>query len=372
MSPDRFRKTFLLLLLVIISIGFLLMIRRFLMALLLAAIFSGLLQPVYARGLRLFRGRRAPASLCTLLLFVIMVLGPVFTFFGLVASEALRVSEEVTPWVQEQIAEPDKLTRRLDSIPGIARLEPYRDQILAKVGQLVGSGGRFLFDKLSATTQGTVSFFFQFFIMVYAQFFFLMDGKSILRKILEYMPLPDADEKLILDKFLSVTRATIKGTLVIGIAQGTLAGIAFAIAGITGALFWGTVMAILSIIPGIGAALVWVPAVIILFVTGRMGSGIFLGLFCAVVVGTIDNFLRPRLVGHDVKMHELLILVGTLGGIYLFGAVGFIVGPILAALFVTIWDIYGVVFRDALPRVGLLAEDEPVKRPAPAGKRTKP
>ena len=154
-----------------------------------------------------------------------------------------------------------------------------------------------------------------------------------------------------LSQLASITRASVKGTLVIGIIQGTLSGIAFWVAGIEGAALWGTIMTILSIIPGIGAALVWVPAVIILFVTGQHLTAILLAVWCAAVVGTVDNFLRPVLVGRDAKMPDLLILIGTLGGLFLFGLIGFIVGPIVCGLFLTVWDIYGATFREILPPV---------------------
>jgi predicted PurR-regulated permease PerM len=132
-----------------------------------------------------------------------------------------------------------------------------------------------------------------------------------------------------------------------------LAGAAFAVVGIHSAVFWGTIMAVLSFVPGIGTALVWVPAAIILAATGQPARGIGLGVFCAVVVGSIDNLLRPILVGRDTQMHELMILFGTLGGIIMFGVVGIIIGPIVAALFVTVWEIYGVAFKDVLPTVSV-------------------
>jgi len=195
------------------------------------------------------------------------------------------------------------------------------------------------------------------FIMLYTMFFFLMDGQKLIEKILYYLPLEDHDEQRILNKFTSVTRATLKGTAVIGLLQGVLAGSAFAVVGIDSAAFWGAIMAVLSFIPGIGSALVWVPAVIILAATGQLAKAVGLGLFCAAVVGSIDNFLRPILVGRDTQMHELMILFGTLGGIIMFGVVGVIIGPIIAALFVTVWDIYGLAFKDVLPAVAASGSD---------------
>jgi predicted PurR-regulated permease PerM len=182
-------------------------------------------------------------------------------------------------------------------------------------------------------------------------FFFFKDGHKILERIFYYTPLSDEDETRMLTQFASITRATVKGTLVIGIIQGALAGIAFWAVGIEGAALWGTIMAILSIVPGIGAPLVWVPAVIILFVNGQYVKATLLLVWCGAVVTTIDNFLRPVLVGRDAKMPDLLILIGTLGGLFLFGPIGFIIGPIICGLFLTVWDIYGTTFKEVLPPV---------------------
>ena len=205
---------------------------------------------------------------------------------------------------------------------------------------------------------GTATFLLNFFVMFYGMFFFFRDGREIMEKILYYIPLEHDDEMLLLERLTSVTRAIVRGTLAIGIVQGTLAGAGFWAAGIDGAAFWGTLMAVLSIVPGIGSALIWVPGVIYLFITGKTLAATLLLIWCTVAVGTIDNLLRPILVGKDAKMPDLLILVGTLGGLYFFGAIGLIVGPIVCGLFLTVWEIYGTTFRDILPRVrGIEARD---------------
>jgi predicted PurR-regulated permease PerM len=214
-------------------------------------------------------------------------------------------------------------------------------------------------------TAGTAGVLLDLFVMVYAMFFFFRDGKSIVEKIFYYMPLGHEDEELLLERLRSITRATIKGTLVIGVIQGTLAGLAFWVAGIDGAAFWGTVMTVLSVVPGIGAALVWVPAVIYLYLIGQPVAATLLLVWCAAVVGTIDNVLRPILVGKDAKMPDRLILIGTLGGLFLFGVIGFIVGPIVCGLFLTVWEIYGATFKSILPPVRTVRPDE-AKKPRPA------
>ena len=185
--------------------------------------------------------------------------------------------------------------------------------------------------------------------MLYSMYYFLTHGAKVLDKILYYIPLSANEENRMVEKFASVSRATLKGTLIIGVVQGGLAGLAFAVIGIDGAFFWGTIMAVLSIIPGVGTALVWIPAAVFLFAVGRPIAALLLTVWCVGLVGTVDNVLRPWLVGKDTKMPDLLILLGTLGGLVLFGAAGIIVGPIVAALFVTVWEIYGTTFKDILP-----------------------
>ena len=341
MTETRFRQAFLLVLVAVISIGFVAMIREFLLTILLAAIFTGLSYPMYEWLVRRFNGRAALAAIGTLLVLVTLVVAPLLAVLGAGANEALRVSEVVRPHIERIVQRPGEFNRRLRAVPGYHYIEPYRAQLFTKAGELVGSASTFVFGALSATTRASAVFIFHFVILLYTMFFFLLDGPGLLRGVMEYLPLTDVDKERMLDKFVSVTRATLKGTILIGIAQGILGGLAFWAVGIDGAIFWGTVMTVLSIIPGIGGALIWVPAAIILMTTGEVWRGLGLAAFCGLVVGSVDNLLRPLLVGRDTQMHELLIFFSTLGGLLMFGMMGFIVGPILAALFVTVWEMFG-------------------------------
>lgn len=364
---------FLLFFVLLISALFLAMISQFLMAILLAGIFSAMAQPLFRRLTRLLGERPRAASAVTLLLFGFVILVPLSGLAGIITAQALKVGQTVTPWVQRQIAEPAGLTAYLQKIPFYEEILPYHDQILRKAGELAGKASSLLVNNLSAGAIGTVNFIFMFFVFLYVSYFFLIDGRRLLDRILFYLPLEERDERRLLARFTSVTRATLKGTAVIGALQGILAGLAFAVVGIDAAVFWGTVMTVLSIIPAIGSALVWVPAAIILALGGSYLKAIGLVVFCGVVVGSLDNLLRPRLVGKDTQMHDLMIFFATLGGIALFGVIGFILGPIVAALFVTIWDIYGEAFRDVLP--GLNGEGAAKKGgenhpPAESGKET--
>jgi predicted PurR-regulated permease PerM len=353
MNREAINKWVLLLLVFFISALFLSMIRQFLMAIFLAGIFSALSFPLYLRLVKWSRGRKNLASIATIILIIFVIVIPLAGLLGIVTAQAIKVGQTVKPWVEQQLSQPDAISSALKSLPFIDQIEPYRNTILKKAGEMIGSVSAFLINRLSSVTLGTVNFLFMLFVMLYTMFFFLIDGHKLIEKILYYLPLEDQDERRMLDRFTSVTRATLKGTAVIGILQGILAGGAFAVVGIPSAVFWGAIMTVLSIIPGIGSALVWAPAAIILAATGHIAKAIGLALFCAIVIGSLDNLLRPILVGKDTQMHELMIFFGTLGGIIMFGVVGVIIGPIIAALFVTVWDIYGVAFKDVLPAVKL-------------------
>lgn len=348
MTETRFRQAFLILLVVAISAAFVAMVRSFLLTIVLAALFTGVIYTMYRRIVQLFRGRDKLAAIATLLLLLVGVIVPLLLLAGAVANQALQVNATLIPQLQNLVDEPGEFERRLRPLPGYELIAPYRTQIVTKAGELVAGAGVFVFNALSATTVATALFIFQFVVLLYTMFFFLIDGPAMLAAALGYLPLAAADKSRMLERFVSVTRATLKGTVLIGAAQGALGGLAFWAAGIDSAIFWGTVMIVLSIVPGIGAALVWVPAAVILAATGDVWRGIGLAAFCALVVGSVDNVLRQVLVGRDTQMHELLVFFSTLGGLLLFGAMGFILGPILAAMFVTVWEMFGVAFEKEL------------------------
>jgi predicted PurR-regulated permease PerM len=351
LDSEAFRRRFLLLLTLAITAVFVTMVSRFLTTLLLAAILSGMSHPLY-RWIRHRTGDRPNlASALTVVTVFVVIIGPLLGFLTVVAAEAVQLSKTVGPWVQERMRDPGRLEGLINKIPFAAQLQPHADEIISRLGTAAGRLGTLVVNSLADVARGTATFVFQLFLMLYAMFFFLIDGRAALNKILYYMPLGPQDEERMVEKFVSVTRATIKGTVVIGILQGGLAGLGFWVADIQAPVFWATVMAVLSILPAVGTVLIWLPAVALLLVSGRTMAAVLLFVWCAGVVGSIDNFLRPRLVGKDTKLPELLILLATIGGIIPFGAAGVIIGPIVAALLVTVWDIYGTAFKDILPPV---------------------
>lgn len=343
------QRTFVAVLAVAVTALFVAVIRGFIAPLFLAAVISGLMTPLYRWLIPHLRRSETLASLLTVFLTVVIIVLPLSLFVGVLANEARQVTEVVVPYVKKEFADPSSLEQRIPQwLPFRAQLVPYRAQIIEKAGELTGKAGSALVQIASAATQGTANFVLDLFIMLYAMFFFLIYGRSIIDLILQSIPLAHEDQQRMFDKGLSVTRAMLKGSIVIGIVQGFLAGLAFWAVGIRGPVFWGTIMAVLSLLPGVGVALVWIPAAGYLFAVDKVTAGIALTVWCAGVVGTVDNVLRPRLVGQDTKMPDLLILLSTLGGISFFGPIGLIAGPIVAALFMTVWDMYRIAFAEIL------------------------
>ena len=357
-KTGSFGRRFLLGLAVLISLAFLWMIRHQLTALLMASILAGLSMPLYEKLLRRKRIRSTLAATITVVLVLTLIIIPGIVLMGIVAAQALEVSESVGPWLQKQAERTDELDAFLAGLPWAEEIAPYRGQITTKLAELAGTVGQFAVNALASATKGTASFFLSVFIALYGTFFFLKNGRGTLNRILYYVPLKSEDEDRLVNRFLSVARATIKGTLVIALVQGALGAAGLAIMGIGGAIFWGAVIAVLSLIPAIGASIVWIPVTIYLLAMGRVGAAIFIVAWFNIVVGTADNILRPALVGKDTQMSDLMVLVSTLGGLATFGMPGLIVGPILAALFDTVWAIYGEAFKNVLPpRKATVAEE---------------
>lgn len=359
MRQDLINKSVLLVLVLLISVLFLGMIRQFLMPIFMAGLFSAMLRPAHRWLTAKLDGRNTTASVLIVIGVAVLMLGPLTLLIGVVVGQAIGVSQSVTPWVQTFINEPTTMTTYLEKIPYYNEILPYKNVIVEKAGAAVGNISTFLINGLSSFTKVTVSAVFGTVIMLYVMFYFFTMGEVLLHKILYFLPLHDREERRLLQRFTSVTAATMKGTLVIGAMQGTICGLAFAFAGIEGPVFWGTLMAVMSLIPAFGTAIIWLPALLILVLQGEYWGAAILGVLCGVVAGNLDNFLRPRLVGKDTQMHDLFVLFGTLGGISMFGVLGIIIGPIISALFITIWEIYGKVFGAYLPEVQLpFASDE--------------
>ena len=201
---------------------------------------------------------------------------------------------------------------------------------------------------LKSFTQNSFTFILSLFLMFYTLFFFFRDGGKLLKRLMHLSPLGEKYEVMLYDHFTSTARATLKSTLIVGTVQGTLGGIMFWITGVPGALVWAVVMILFSVIPAFGSFIIWLPAGLIMLALGNTWQGITILLVGTFVIGTIDNFLRPPLIGKDISMHPLLVLFSTLGGIFLFGISGFVIGPVLASLYLATMTIYDHYYKNEL------------------------
>jgi predicted PurR-regulated permease PerM len=339
-KATRVRRIFASALLAVFFLLFLRMVQPFFQALVLAAVFSALLFPIYAR----FRKRvsnKSIAALATTVVALLVVVAPLTALVGVLTREAVRVSEVVAPLV-------DGKNDARDIASVVPHWMPYRNQVIRRGTDVINQTGTFIVNRLSKATESTVLFLLNLFVMLYAMFFFFLQGPRLLSWLNEYVPLDDKDKLVIARNGMAITRATLKSVLIIGALQGFTGGIAFAFAGIQSPAFWGIVMAVASAIPSFGTALVWGPAALYLFFQGDTGTAIALTAWCAIVVVGLDNLARPYLVGNEARMPELLVLLSTLGGLTMFGVAGIVIGPVLAGLFLTSLDIFAATFEREL------------------------
>tara|TARA_B100001939_G_scaffold86036_2_gene73667 strand:- start:10366 stop:11460 length:1095 start_codon:yes stop_codon:yes gene_type:complete len=344
------RKSFIIILVLLVSAFFLWVVRDYIIVILMASIFSALLQPFYDRLLAVLGERhRAVTAVLLLIVLVIGVGIPLVGILSLAAAEGLKISQVAITWIEQQINQPGALKELLPAwLPFSEELVLYKSTILSKLAEWAGTASGFIVKMLSAATQGTARMLVEFFILFYAMFFFLIWGHGTIDVISRHLPLSEDDRILIREKGLFMSRAMLKSILIIGSLQGLLLGLAFWAVGINGAIFWGLIVVLISAIPGIGVGLIWIPAVIYLALNGQYLSAVGLILWGVLIVGMVDNILRPRLVQRDTKMPDLLVLVSTLGGLGAFGAVGIILGPVLAAVMITVLGIYRNAFKTNL------------------------
>lgn len=325
----------------------LMIFQPFLTAIVAAAILTALFKRPYHWFERVLHGRRGMSALLTCLLVVLIIITPLFLIFSLAVSEAGNLYHLVTQEATLQGA--------IEKSLAVVHRAPYADVFLNTAAfdqeRIVNDIKQFSQNALGflqAAYLGITSFIFWVFVVFFSLFYFLIDGKQALRQLMRLSPLKDEHDKLLIQKFISMSRATLKGTIVVGAIQGLLGGVTFWIAGVPSPAIWGLVMILLSIIPMVGSGIVWLPAGIILLLLGNVWQGIFILSVGFGVISVIDNVLRPKLVGKDTAMHPLFILFATLGGISLFGLPGFILGPILVSLFLALAEIYGIEFHDQL------------------------
>lgn len=327
--------------LTLVSLTFGAIILPFYSAIFWGAMLAILFNPLHQYLKQRLPGRPNRAALLTLTASLLMVVIPLWIVLGMLGVEGAAFYQKVSSGELNIQSWLDQIKAQVPVIQSLAeRFDIDLTNIREQLSKLALSASKFFATQAFNFGQQYMAFAINFVLMLYLTFFFLRDGHSLIELMIRALPLGDTRERHLFNKFAEVARAVIKGNLVVALVQGTLGGLIFWVLGIGGAMLWGVVMVILSLLPAVGTALVWGPVAIYLFATGDAFKGAVLAGFGMFVIGMVDNILRPILVGRDTKMPDYMVLLSTLGGIGLFGLNGFVIGPVLAALFLAFWQIF--------------------------------
>jgi len=339
----KLEDTTLLLLVVAVSLAFAWILWPFYDAILWAAVLATVFAPLNRRLVSALGERRNLAALATLLIILTLVILPLTLTAASLVQEATSFYQRIQSgelnfgtFFQEFLNALPAWATDLLSRFGLTNLSALHERLSAALVQ----ASKYLASQALDIGRGTANVFINLFLALYLLFFLLRDGGSLSRRIRDAIPLRAEQKSALFTKFTVVTRAMFRGSLLVAAAQGALGGLIFWLLGIHAPVLWAVVMAFLSLLPAVGAALVWLPVAIYFLATGALWQGVVLIAYGALVIGLVDNLLRPFLVGKDTEMPDYVVLISTLGGIAIFGLDGLVVGPVIAAMFIATWDIF--------------------------------
>ncbi len=340
---DREERS-LLWLLALVTLAFATILLPFYGSLLWSAIVALLFTPLYRHLLPRCQQHRNVAALATLLAVLLVVVLPLALITAALAREAASLYQRLQSgeWNPALYfhglfdALPTWVTTWLDRA-GLVDFATLQRRLVAALAE----GSRFIATQAFDIGQNTFEFVVSVFITLYLSFFLIRDGQQLMRQLRRSIPLAPAHTRDLLGKFSTVIRATVKGNLLVAAIQGALGGLAFWFLDVGGALLWAVLMAFLSLLPAVGATLVWAPVAVWFLVTGATWQALALAAWGVLVIGLVDNLLRPVLVGKDIGMPDYLVMISTLGGMVVFGINGFVLGPLITAMFIAVWHIHG-------------------------------
>jgi len=348
MEIKNYNSYFFFLVLIGISILAFFIIQPFFVAILLASIMAVIFNRPYRFFLNLSGGRTSAAALAASFLGCVIVLAFVGVIFLLISNEAgyfFRGISSAAGMFQKYVS----IATSGGANNSLAQSLGLDPSIVSEAAvKLVSQSTDWAIAFAQNIYQGATQMLFLLFVVFFSLYYFLIAGKDLIKKIMYLSPLKDAHEKLLIAKFISISRATIRGALVMAFIQGIIGGVTFALAGIPSAAILGLFMMVFSLIPVVGSGLIWLPTGIVMLLLGNVWQGIVILAVGFGIISMLDNFVRPKLVGKDTQMHPLIVFFATVGGLELFGFFGFIIGPVIMALFITLWDIYAIEFKRQL------------------------
>jgi len=334
-------QTLFIIFVIFVTIVFFGLIKEFSLGVFWAVVLTILFSGWHKRILRRCKGKQNMGAAVTLLSIILLVIIPVGLLSFAIINESIDIVEKV---------QGDNIDIKGTLSSAQSSINPYLNKFGLKRINIENSLNKFsvemtreIGERIFGLSQNIFGTLIQMAIMLYVLFFFLRDGDKIIRLIIKYFPMANSIEYRLINRFQSVAKATVKGSLLIAILQGVLGGILFLLVGVNGAILWGTLMIFASLLP-VGGAIIWGPISLIYFMQGSYGKGIIILLVGLLLIGLLDNLLRPRLVGNETKLPDYMILLSTLGGITWFGLTGFVLGPVIAALFTTCWQMMGEIY----------------------------
>lgn len=339
---------FFVLLLLGVSIAFFWIIKPLIYPIFWAAVLAWIFHPLYKKILRHLVQHASLASFFTVQLIFLIIIIPTSIFVFIILRQSIELYNTSESEINVIFEKVKIFSQEFGDLSLVHFIDRAGIDVKAKIIEYTRAISGYVFSGITGFTNSAIRFVVGFFIMLYTLYYFLKDGEQMIRRILHISPLGGKSEKVICEKFTSVIRATMKGTFLVGIIQGSFAGLIFWVAGITAPVFWGLVMTILSFLPSIGPSILGFPAGIILLIQGKIWQGFFVLIFATGFVSFLDNIIRPYFVGKDIHMHPLLVFFSTLGGLAVFGISGFVIGPIVASIFIALWTIYEHRFHKEL------------------------
>jgi len=345
-----FNQYFLLFSLLAVLVLFFLMIKIFVVPIVVAAVFATLFNPLYQRLIRWTKGRPALSALLTCVILLLVLLIPLYVLVNIVINQAISLYDSIGPMLEEFYTSGDLNLESLTSHPILGKLKLNEIDWQATIKEGITTISTYAGKVINATSRSTFSFLTNLVMILFTMFYFFKDGERIVAQIMNFIPLEDSYKQQIVTRFSAISRATIKGSAILGLIQGTLGALTMWIFGFKAVVLWGMVMVILSLLPMVGAYMVLIPAAIYKLAMGEVAGGIAIIVISVLVISNVDNLLRPRLVGRDAGMHDLMVFFSTLGGIGFFGIMGFIIGPVVASLVITLLDIYSTEFKRQIRR----------------------
>jgi len=330
-------------LLVLVTIAFVAVMLPFYSAIFWAVVLAIVFFPLHHRLEQRLGGHRNVAAFLTVVICVCLVIIPGLVILSSLVREGTNLYQQID---SGQIDIRRFLQQLQDALPAFVRdrIRTFEltgfDELRERVASVFMAGGRFFAGQALSIGENTLQFFIVAGVMLYLLFFLFRDGRWMAGVLRQSSPLSDTHTQRFATKFTAVVRATVRGNVIIALIQGLIGGVTFWAVGISAALLWGVLMAFLSLLPAVGAAVVWVPTAIYLALTGSWLKAVIVVGVGVLVIGLVDNLLRPPLVGKETRLPDYMVLLSTIGGLSLLGINGFIIGPLVAALFVSAWSIF--------------------------------